>query len=122
MHRIHLREQPGHRGFHRHVIGQPGKLPRCNAPSAKPGFHIRVRLIDQEGIRHRAAHGTEQSQVRHAAPAFKDGGIILHLPRHQDAPLACWRGNRGRFAGQIVFGQAAGEDRLAQRGGAGAER
>ena len=82
-------------------------------------LHIRVGLIDDEGVRPGFPHGPQQIQIGHAEAAAAHGGVVFHLPWHEDNLFSfrkLWR-QSGAEAG-IVFGQPIFQNQDAQSGGA----
>ena len=121
MHAIHLGKKPGHWGFHRDVIGKANQVLGGNPAAAKPSLYIRMGFIDQESIRRSGTYGAQQIKIAHTAAAEEDRGVILNLACHQKARLPLRRSDPGGWAGEVVFGQAAIKDGLAQRRRTGAE-
>lgn len=69
-----------------HHIGQSGKPFGRDGAGAQARLDIRMRFVDQHRLRVRGARGLQQAKVGfHLTRAQPDRGVILDLPRDQDA-------------------------------------
>ncbi|MDV7392251.1 hypothetical protein RZS08_12885, partial [Arthrospira platensis SPKY1] len=102
------------------MVGHRQRLSQAHAAAAVVRQHIRVRLVDQEGVRAGGAGRPQQGQVAlHRASTVTHRRIVLHLAGHQHhAPSAAGPG-RWPVALQVVFAQAVRHDEVAHRPGAG---
>ena len=81
-------------------------------------FHIRMRLVDDEGVRSGFPRGPQYIRIGHAEAAAAHGGVILHLPRHEHEGFPFrefWR--QSGPESRIVFGQPLVQNQGAQGGG-----
>ena len=81
-------------------------------------LHIRVGLVDDEGVRPGFPRGPQYIQIGHAEAAATHGSVVLHLPRHKHDgfPFRQLR-RQGGPETRIVFGQPLVQNQGAQGSG-----